>query len=217
VLCGCIPVVAVHFCWAPCFSWPRRLSARPLRGRSVLMLFAGDKDSPALARFQVGLRARMEQELKAPVWIYDESFDEGWLGHSPSYERTMEGFLRAKYAKRGIDIVVPVGDYPLQFMQRKRQTLPEAKLIYLCWRSPQVSVPDATGLVLRTNLAPTLESALNQNPGTRQVLLITGASALDQGFAQLFLASGQNICKRRTSKSSLKSFRPERSMTPVPR
>ena len=115
------------------------------------MLFYGDKDSPALVLFQNGLRARMEQELNAPVWIYEESFDEAWLGHSRSYDRTMESFLRDKYAKRGIDVIVPVGDYPLKYVQSRRKTLfSDAKLMYVGWRAPQSSIPDATGLVLQT-------------------------------------------------------------------
>jgi hypothetical protein len=56
--------------------------------------------------FVGALRTRMEQELNAPVWIYQESFDEGWLGHNPVYERSMENFLQRKYAKRGIDFVM---------------------------------------------------------------------------------------------------------------
>ena len=197
LLCFLLLVAAPSFCAAP---------ARPLK---VLILFAGDQDNPALARFQVGLRARIEQELNAPVWIYDESFDEGWLGHSPSYERALERFLREKYAKRGIDIVVPVGDYPLQYVQRKRQTLlPDAKLIYVGWRSPQSSVPDATGMVLSLDLGPTLQAALVQNPGTRHVLLIAGASALDHGFAQLLLASGQKHLQETHQQVELKILSP---------
>ncbi len=157
----------------------------------LLMLFYGDKDSPALVLFQNGLRARMEQGLNAPVWIYEESFDEAWLGHSRSYERTMESFLRDKYAKRGIDVVVPIGDYPLKYVQSRRKALfPDAKLMYVGWRSPQSSIPDATGLVLRLDLGPTLQVALAQNPGTHHVLLIAGATAVDRGMAQLMLSSG---------------------------
>ena len=48
----------------------------------------------------------MERGLNAPVWIYNESFDEGWLGQDPRYAQTMEKFVNEKYAKRGIDIVI---------------------------------------------------------------------------------------------------------------
>src|SRR5690349_4160020 len=61
-----------------CADSPRQLK--------VLILFSADKDSPALTLFQSGLRNRLEQGLNAPVWISEESFDEGRLGHNSSYE-----------------------------------------------------------------------------------------------------------------------------------
>ena len=67
----------------------------------VLVLWYGDKDSPALTEFENGLRSSMEQGLHSPVWIYDESFDQGWLGQDSPYAQTMEKFLNDKYAKRG--------------------------------------------------------------------------------------------------------------------
>ena len=164
----------------------------------VLMVWFGDKDSSALTLFQNGLRTTMERGLNAPVWIYDESFDEDWLGQGSPYARTMERFLNDKYARRGIDIVVAIGSYPLQYMQQRRKTLlPNAKLMYFSWQSPQPPVPGTTGIVWDSDLAPTLEIALTQNPGTRHVLLIAGATAPDQGMAQLFLSSGVKYLRER--------------------
>src|ERR1700759_4256180 len=45
------------------------------------------------------------------------------LGRSLLYAAAMEQFLRDKYADREIDIVVPVGEYPLQFLQTRRKAL----------------------------------------------------------------------------------------------
>jgi len=161
------------------------------RPAKVLLLYLGDKDAPAVTRFESGLRASMERGLNAPVWIYNQGFDEGWLGHDPRYAQTMEKFLNDEYGKRGIDIVVAVGNYALQYMQQRRKTLlPDAKLMYACWQSPHPPVPNTTGMVWKSDLAPTLEVALTQNPGTHHVLLITGTTASDRGMAQLFLASG---------------------------
>src|ERR1039458_1739932 len=179
-VCCVLLLSALLFGAAPCFG------ADPQRPVKVLVLFYGDKDSPAFVQFQSGLRVSIEQELKAPVWIYEEAFDEGWLGRGTSYEHTMERVLRDKYAKRGIDMVVSVGDYPLQFMLKKRKVLlPDAKLIYFSFRHlPGPPIPHATGVAWKLDLAPTLEVALLQNPGTRHVLLITGATVLDRALAQ---------------------------------
>jgi PAS domain S-box-containing protein len=152
----------------------------------------------------------MEQELKAPLWIYEESFDEGWLRHDPSYARALEKFLRNKYAKRGIDIVMPMGDYPLAYMQKRRKTLlPDAKLIYFSMgHSPPQSIPEATGLVWKFDLAPTLEVALLQNPTARHVLLITGTTEIDRATAQIFLSSGLKYLQEKHSKVDLQVIPP---------
>ena len=157
----------------------------------ILILWFGDKDSPALTEVESGLRSTMEQGLRSPVWIYDESFDESWLGEGSPYAQRMEGFLNDKYANRGIDIVVAIGNYPLQYMQQRRKTLlPSAKLMYLSWQSPQPSIPDATGMIWNSDLAPTLQIALTQNPGTHHVLLIAGATVPDRALGQVFLRTG---------------------------
>ena len=157
------------------------------------MLFFGDKDSPALSQFKSGFRAKLEQELNAPVWIYDESFDEGQTGRTASYEASMENSLREKYAQRGIDMVLPVGDAPLQFLlSRRKVLLPQAKLVYFTFGSaPAQRVPNATGLAWNLGLGPTLDLALQQNPGTRHVLLIAGATATDRALTQLLLPDGR--------------------------
>lgn len=185
-------------------------SADPPRLAKVLVLWFGDKDSPALTEFENGLRTTMERGLNAPVWVYAESFDEGWLGQGSPYAKTMERFLNDKYANRGIDIVVTIGNYPLQYMQRRRKTLlPHAKLIYFSLRHmPGQPIPQATGLVWRLDLAPTLEVALLQNPGTRHVLLIAGATAIDRALAQLFLPSGLKYLQERHNEVGIQILPP---------
>ncbi len=179
------------------------------RPAKVLLLYLGDKDAPAVTRFESGLRASMERGLNAPVWIYNEGFDEGWLGHDPRYAQTMEKFLNDKYGKRGIDIVVAVGNYALQYMQQRRKTLlPDAKLMYACWQSPQPPVPNTTGMVWKSDLAPTLEVALTQNPGTHHVLLITGTTASDRGMTQLFLASGLKYLQEKHKEVDIQALSP---------
>ena len=172
--------------------------ADPPRPARILVLWFGDKDSPALTQFEKGFRTTMERGLNAPVWIYDESFDEGWLGQAYPYAQVMEKFLQRKYAHRRIDIVVTFGAYPLQFLQQRRKTLlPGAKLMYFSWQSPQPPVPDTTGLVWDLDLASTLELALTQNPGTRHVLLVAGATASDRALAQLFLSTGLKFVREK--------------------
>jgi PAS domain S-box-containing protein len=179
--------------------------ANPPRPVKVLVLYFADKDGPGVDVFLGALRTKMERELNRPVWIYEESFDESWLGRDSVYERTLETFLQHKYAKRGIDLVMPMGDLPVEFMQKRRKTLlPDAKLIYFAMgHSPRVTT-EATGLAWKFNLAPTLDIALLQNPTAHHVLLLSGASAVDRAWGQLFLSSGLQYLRQKQSKVDLR-------------
>jgi PAS domain S-box-containing protein len=176
----------------------------------VLVLYFGDKDSPGEDVFLGALRTRMEQGLNGPVWIYEESFDESWLGHDPVYERTMETYLHHKYAKRGIDIVIADGDHPLEYMKNRRKTLlTGAKLIYMTFgHSPPQSIPGATGMAWKFDLGPTLEVALLQNPTTRHVLLVAGTTAVERASAQSLLVSGLKYLQEKHSKVDLQIIPP---------
>jgi PAS domain S-box-containing protein len=185
-------------------------SVNPTKPVKVLVLYFGDKDSPGESVFLGALRTRMEQGLNGPVWIYEESFDESWLGHDPVYERTMGTYLQHKYAKRGIDIVIADGDHPLEYMKNRRKTLlPGAKLIYMTFgHSPPQSIPGATGMVWKFDLGPTLEVALLQNPTTRHVLLVTGTTAVERTSAQSLLLSGLKYLQEKHSKVDLQIIPP---------
>jgi PAS domain S-box-containing protein len=180
----------------------------PERAVRVLILYYGDKDAPALDQFENGMRTRMEQELNAPVTIYTESFDVGWLGENSSFGDSIEEFLREKYTLRGIDVIVPVGEYPFRFVQARHKTLlPGAKIVYFTLgRSPQGPISDATGMVLQFNLGPTIEQALIQNPGTRHVYLIAGSTDLDRATLKIAVKNTQKYLQEKRETVDLQTL-----------
>src|ERR1019366_2158031 len=96
------------------------------------------------------------------------------------------------------------------YMQKRRKILlPEAKLIYFSLSNVAGQpLPQATGLAWRLDLAPTLEVALQQNPGTHHVLLIAGATAIDRALAQLFLPSGLKYLQERHNEVDIQVLSP---------
>jgi len=58
-------------------------------------------------------------------------------------------------------------------------------------------------MVWKFDLAPTLEVALLQNPATRHVLLVAGATPLDRAIVQLFLPSGLKYLQEKHGKVDL--------------
>lgn len=94
----------------------------------VVVLSFIEKDTPGYIQFAVEFRSTLERELSAPVRIYEETFDQDWLGQDPQYERTMFNTLQKKYGDR--DLIVAAGNYPLQaIMQRSGAFLPNAKRV----------------------------------------------------------------------------------------
>ncbi len=181
---------ALLLVWLAVLAMPT-LGETPKHQFKILFLYFADKDAPGFLRFQDGLRSAIESDLNAPVSMYEESFDEGWLGQRSSYEERMESYLREKYAQRSVDVIVAIGDYPLRFLQsRRKKLLPNASVLYVfLGKTARKPTPGTTGMVIGGSLVPTIQIALSQNPGIRHVLLISGATILDRALVQTELPS----------------------------
>jgi signal transduction histidine kinase len=171
---------------------PGHMRARETRRpyQIVLLSYTG-ADSPTVSQFSESLRQALEQRMQAPVWIYQEWLDQPWTGNDPAYERLFAQLLRKKYRGRGIDLVITLGEYPLRFMQARKNTiLPESPLLFGLVGHPQnTPVPGSGGFVWKIDLSPTADGILAQNPGCRRIVLIGGASAADKNYLNSGLAS----------------------------
>ena len=89
--------------------------------------------------------------------------------------------LHQRYSRANVRLVVPIGDDAMDFVQAHGRVLfPEASVVFLTAKvssgpSPP-SLPDATGVLLRFDAESTLELALQQNPGTREVFVVAGTT-----------------------------------------
>src|SRR3954470_17492048 len=109
------------------------------RPTSILVLHQAAGDSAGLDLFVSGLRAQMERESAAPVFIYEEALDryEGATDRSqgknnPSHLAAHLNLLGTKYRNRKIDVIVPVGPDFLIFSEKyKEMFAPQAKIVYL--------------------------------------------------------------------------------------
>ncbi|MGH9508935.1 MAG: hypothetical protein ACRD2Q_12465 [Terriglobales bacterium] len=155
-------LVALAVLPAPAHGQPKQDSIQ------VLVLFFGDRDAPAAESVIGQFRATLEEHSNVPVWIYSESLAESAAAHNPDYERMMAATLSSKYGDRKIDLVLALGAFPLQFAAKyRKQLLPDAQLLYVLLESPtSTAVRDATGVVWRLNLVPTVEMALARDSCT---------------------------------------------------
>lgn len=119
--------------------------------------------------------------------LFQETFGEPWLGRDDAYSRLMFAMLKRKYAGRGVDLVIAVGSYPLQYMSsRYREIAPNAQLLYGLLGGGQPRPPGTTGIVWLFDVAPTVEIALAQNPGTRRIVFVQGGSEVDRAMLPYF-------------------------------
>jgi hypothetical protein len=165
------------------FTVPRNEGQQAESPTRVLFLFYGERDEPTFDLVSDAFRAALEREQKSAIYIYEETF--GGSASSASnhaVDSAMERLLRVKYGKLPLQIVIPIGSHPVEFvLARKQHLFPAARVLYFLFgHEVAKSIPDATGVILDLNLVPTLELAVAQNPGTKRVLLITGTSAADK-------------------------------------
>src|SRR3954471_336120 len=174
-----VPALALLFlvCILPAVA---RAQGRPT---SILILHRELGDSAAFNLYINGLRTEMERESASPAFVYEEGLDryEGATDRSfgkdnPFHVASHLNLLGTKYKARKIDVIVPVGSELLDFAEKYKETFaPQAKMVYFAVGAvPSTKFP-VTGLVLQFDLGPTLDVALQQNPGTRRVLIISGA------------------------------------------
>ena len=169
------------------------------RPTSILILHQAAGDSAGFNLFINGLRIEMERENHSPVFVYDEALDRYEAATERSSARPNDvhmdahlNLLSEKYKHRAIDVIVPLGSDLLEFSQEyKEKFARQAKIVYLAVGSPALTSFPAAGFVLRFDLGPTIDIALQQNPGTRRVLIISGASPSDDAYRLVFNESVQ--------------------------
>jgi len=166
---------------------------------SILILHRELGDSAAFNLYINGLRTEMERESASPAFVYQEGLDryEGATDRSlgkdnPFHVASHLNLLGTKYKNRKIDVIVPVGSELLDFAEKYKETFaPQAKVVYFAVGAVPLTTFPATGFVLRFDLGPTIDLALQQNPGTRHFLIITGASPVDEQYRLFFDESVQ--------------------------
>jgi PAS domain S-box-containing protein len=171
-----LPVLALLFL-CPCAS------AAGLERRHVLLVFGAEKDLPMNLLVDRQLRATFRAKLNDGVELYSEYLD---VSRFPDkgYPRKLLEFLHDKYSGRGLDLIVVVDASALDLVQLDRDWFfPATPIVFCCIteaaykaRTIQAGV---TGIPAKMDYAPTLEVALKVHPGTRHVVVITGASEVD--------------------------------------
>jgi signal transduction histidine kinase len=167
---------------------PAAPAAAPKR---VLVLFDEDKELPGLARILRSMREVFEAEMPGGIELHTESMNLSQF-RGEAYDRLLAGHYRQKYADRRPDLLVAVMGPSLDFLLRHGEsTFPGAPIVFCGADASDLegkTLPaSVTGVLLKRTFAPTLEVALRLQPDTRDVFLVSGASAFDRKLAALAL------------------------------
>jgi signal transduction histidine kinase len=127
----------------------------------------------------------LNDRLSQTVDYYAEYIDAPRIP-SLQHERAFRDFLRAKYRNQRFDVVIAMQDVAWDFVRKYRSTLFRGIPIVFSSRSRNVSRPvNSTGVLSDINLRGTLDLALTLQPETKQVFVVTGASARDKVYENL--------------------------------
>jgi PAS domain S-box-containing protein len=164
------------------------ISSRAEGLKQVVIVHPYQSALPATAIADAAIRRRLQAHLPDGVSIFTEFLDaERFPG--PEQDARMEAFLRGKYAKRPIDLLIATGPKALDFLMQRRGTLfADAQLIFGGMSDEALKArtlpAGVTGVVSKYNLAATMDLALQLQPDTRRVVVVTGASVADRGWQE---------------------------------
>jgi signal transduction histidine kinase len=145
------------------------------RQKQVLVLYATRRDAQIAVVGDRVLEPLLGKGLPAGVDYYSEGLDQGRFANA-DYQTAFRDSLRLKYEQQRFDLVIPVGDIPVDFVEKSRDELfPDAAIVFFATRPPDRRLPNSTGLIVRLNFTGTIDLAATLQPNLQNIFVITSA------------------------------------------
>jgi signal transduction histidine kinase len=156
--------------------------------KRVLIVHSRDATLPIIGLAEAAVRRKLQARLPSGFKIFVEYLDKDRFPGSELAARTEE-FLRAKYMKYRIDLVISTGPEALDFLLERRASLfSNAPLVATDVSAETIKLrtlpADVAAVVSRLDIEATLELALRLQPGVEHVAVITGSSARDRSWEE---------------------------------
>lgn len=154
------------------------------RQKQVLVLYSTRRDAQIVVVGDREIPLILTAGLPEGLDYYSEFID-GSRFPRDDYQAAFRDFLRLKYADHAFDLVIAMGDIPLQFVSRNRDML--FRGVPVVFFAPAIGAPlsNATGLIVGTELTGTITLARTLQPDLRHVFVVGGANDEDQVFERL--------------------------------
>lgn len=159
----------------------------PAPHKNVLVLYDEQDKLPGLATLDLSLRTTLASATFSRIDVYSESMDRSRF-ETDGYQQFFRDYLREKYSRKKIDVIVSVMGPSLDFLLSYGNGISPGTPIVFCGvdgreiESRSLS-PNVTGVLLKREFHGTLDVALKLQPDTRKVIFISGSSGFDKRLA----------------------------------
>ena len=144
------------------------------RQKRVLVLYSTRRDAQIVVVGDREISNKLEQSVPGGIDYYSEFLDEARFSR-PQYRGAFRDFLRSKYAGLTFDLLIAMGDAPLDFLAGSRDELfPNTPIVFYYSRRLASPPPNATGISTELELGGTIELALALQPDLKHVFVICG-------------------------------------------
>ena len=150
--------------------------------KQVLLIYSYDYGMPAYDLIFQNIRSHLNTENKFQIKYHVEHMDLSRF-HSEEYLQQMQELFQLKYSSLDIDLIITVMKPALSFVQTYCNNLfPDVPTIHCLvddeYVDPQTLPANAALLTMHLDIKETLDVALKVQPGTREVVVVSGRSKI---------------------------------------
>jgi PAS domain S-box-containing protein len=152
--------------------------------KRVLVFYPTRRDAPAVATMDRVLAPLLSAGLNGHLDYYSEFLD---VARFPdvTYQAALRDFLRTKYGQQPLDLIISTTGATLEFVAKYGLELfPDVPVVFLGDAASRPS-RTSTGLSPGLDLRKTIDVALELQPETKQVFIVSGTSEFDRFYEDL--------------------------------
>jgi signal transduction histidine kinase len=156
------------------------------RQKQVLVLYSTRRDAEIVVVGDRELPKVLENGLPEGLDYYSEFIDRARMS-GRDYSNAFRDFLALKYQNKRFDLVIAMGDGPLEFISNNQSFFGDTPVVFFSSSRTPLRLENSTGITAELNLTGTLALARAMQPDVRNVFVVNGAAEADkayEGFAR---------------------------------
>jgi len=152
--------------------------------KKVLVLYSTRRDAQVSLTGDREIPRLLDAALDEDVDYHSEYIDRARFQGS-DYRKVFGSFLRSKYAGQQFDVVIAMQDVALALVAENRDSVfASTPVVFVSTLGERPRLPNSTGVVAPLNLRTTISIALELQPDTRNVFVVSGADEAAREYAQ---------------------------------